>query len=522
MRFYKRNYIYVIVMGGGLIQLVAYGVQDIYLTGDPQITFFKVVYKRHTNFSTEPIRQLFSSQPDFGKKVTCTIARNGDLIHKMYLFVELPFIPPFKLDDGQTLDSLKKFAWVKRIGYALIKEIDVEIGGQIIDRHYGDWLNIWSELTIGAQSGGLSKMIGNVDELIKPSNGKSGYSLYIPLQFWFCKHNGLALPIVSLQYSEIKIHLEINNAESCYIVSPSHSIEINEDVVCFNEGEYIEQNNNDLSVGAVYSDYDTLTKKLYYVKTDGLKTFTTDTLVLDPVSGARVTPEIVGQDTCTAVRPVIEAVEEVQDTRLRSPLTLSCSWLYVDYIYLDTEERIRFSRSSHELLIEQLQFSGSKTLVSNNNLLQLSLNHPTKELIWVAQLNSLRNEPINDLFNYSNHFTSNPKLNRGVNSITRGTLLLNGRKRFIDRDGNYFNWVQPYDYHKRAPSEGIYVYSFGLFPETIQQPSGSCNMSKIDDVKLELEFDGSIRFDNTADFRLYAPNYNILRIVHGLGGIAFT
>merc|ERR1711937_109792 len=145
-------------MGGGLMQLVAYGAQDIYLTGNPQITFFKVVYRRHTNFSMESIEQTFNGNPDFGRKVVCTISRNGDLIHRVYLQVGLP---------GVVMTEDAYFRWVNWVGHALVKNVEVEIGGQ-----------------------------------------RPKVTLFIPLQFWFCRNPGLALPLIALQYHEVRINIE--------------------------------------------------------------------------------------------------------------------------------------------------------------------------------------------------------------------------------------------------------------------------------------------------------------------------
>ena len=118
-------------MGGGLMQLVAYGAQDIYLTGNPQITFFKVVYRRHTNFSMESIEQTFNGSTGFGKKVSCTISRNGDLVHKVYLEVTLTALA--QVGNGA-------LSWITNLGHALIDEVEVEIGGQRIDQHSGHFL----------------------------------------------------------------------------------------------------------------------------------------------------------------------------------------------------------------------------------------------------------------------------------------------------------------------------------------------------------------------------------------------
>src|SRR6056297_1465172 len=117
-------------MAGGIIQLVAYGIQDVYLTGDPQITFFKIIYRRHTNFATESVRQNFSTKADFGEKVTCTLGRVGDLAGKTYLYVNIPAIPPFVDPCTDLEDNIKKIAWVRNLGFALIKEITLEIGGR--------------------------------------------------------------------------------------------------------------------------------------------------------------------------------------------------------------------------------------------------------------------------------------------------------------------------------------------------------------------------------------------------------
>ena len=164
------------------MQLVAYGAQDIYLTGNPQITFWKVVYRRHTNFAMESIEQTFNGTADFGKRVTCTISRNGDLIHRVYLQVTLPAVSCVSSSTSSAC-----FRWVNYVGHTLINNVEVEIGGQRIDKHYGDWLNIWNELTQepGHQVG-YDNMVGNTIALTGTGlNGTEATTLYVPLQFWF-------------------------------------------------------------------------------------------------------------------------------------------------------------------------------------------------------------------------------------------------------------------------------------------------------------------------------------------------
>ena len=521
-------------MGGGLMQLVAYGAQDIYLTGNPQITFFKVVYRRHTNFSMESIEQTFNGTADFGKKVTATISRNGDLIHRVYLQVELPSVG---------VASGKSFRWVNWVGHALIKNVEVEIGGQRIDKHYGDWLHIWNELTQeSGKQDGYANMVGNVDRLFRPvgkgagpaigTDGVSGASgnlpaaggstlavgempgatLFIPLQFWFCRNPGLALPLIALQYHEVKINIEFRNAAEC----------------C------------------------------------GFK------------------------------------------SALPTGVKLNSASLYVDYIYLDTDERRRFAQVSHEYLIEQLQFTGEESVSQTNAKIKLNFNHPCKELIWVVQKDAFTSTQDHKVacevlgrqwFNYSDrvdktpfdstnpyvmrnvndnvintspdsqnsaiddltfglHTSStvgatgvggnasgggssgllgnyNPLYDAGGNPVDKAKLQLNGHDRFSERSGRYFNLVQPYQHHTNVPSVGINVYSFGLKPEE-HQPSGTCNMSRIDNATLNLTLTkASTEAVNKADgteleaagsckVRVYATNYNVLRIMSGMGGLAYS
>jgi len=381
------------------MQLVAYGAQDIYLTGNPQITFFKVVYRRHTNFSMEAIEQTFNGAADFGKRVTCTVSRNGDLMHKVYLQVTVPADP-----SGE---------YVKNLGQALIKFAEVEIGGQRIDKHYGDWMHIWNELS---QEAGKKEGYGLMTGAGSASAGISAETdLYIPLEFWFCRNPGLALPLIALQYHEVKINIEFR------------------------------------------------------------------------------------------------ALSELTST---TGLSLSAASLYVDYIYLDTDERRRFAQVSHEYLIEQVQFTGDESVSSVSNKIKLNFNHPCKELVWVVQRDgSIGNTPAKGRFDYTDG---------AENPVLIAKLQLNGHDRFSERMGRYFNLVQPYQHHTNVPKTGINVYSFGLKPEE-HQPSGTCNMSRIDNATLQLTLTADTVASNTdAKVRVYATNYNVLRIMSGMGGLAYS
>lgn len=275
------------------------------------------------------------------------------------------------------------------------------------------------------------------------------YTLYVPLQFWFCRNPGLALPLIALQYHEVKINLEFQEL-----------------------------------------------KNLCWTNT-------------------------------TAVRD-----------RVASAGLVSAS-LYVDYIYLDTEERRRFAQVSHEYLIEQLQYTGAESVTSTQNKLKLSFNHPCKELVWVVQRDSFVScdatvvDPYKGQqpFNYSDFWDAAAlapgyaQLDgsmAGKNPVVVAKLQLNGHDRFTEREGKYFNLVQPYQHHTNIPATGVNVYSFGLRPQE-HQPSGTCNMSRIDNAVLLLTLSANtVNAAATAQAKVFATNYNVLRVMSGMAGVAYS
>lgn len=564
-------------MGGGLMQLVAYGAQDVYLTGNPQITFFKVVYRRHTNFAMESIEQTFNGTGSFGNKVQCPIVRNGDLITKMYLRTTVS--AGTSIGASGAYSSIK-WAWVTSLGHALISSVELEIGGTRIDKHYGEWLTIWNELSrkIG-QDRGYNQMIGNVEELTVLDFQHPAYTMWVPLKFFFCRFDGLALPLIALQYHEVRINFEFLPVEQL--------------------------------------------------------------LSFEAASGAT------GKGLATALG-----------------LTLSSCSLYVDYIYLDSEERKRFAQASHEYLIEALQFPGSESITGVNSKFRLNLNHPCKFLIWTAKLGRYTNgntvlayhptdtyatqlaatkrfvlkyaatavagfaltdaygriSPVagssttTDIFNKINpvaitnsgaggavadvdnvtilgellpldfisqtvaswvttstvvvNFASGAvswvvpattatagdgiaakdivlyqwdnfgnQLDGTENSTYQALLQLNGQDRFSQREGTYFNYCQPWQHFSNTPSDGVNVYSFALNPEE-HQPSGTCNFSRIDNATLSITF-GRVSAltgisenaylgnylnsgSSTSNFNVWAVNYNVLRVMSGMAGLAYS
>jgi len=417
------------------MQLVAYGAQDVYLTGNPQITFFKVVYRRHTNFSMECIEQTWSGNSIVDGRCVATISRNGDLVHKMYLQLECT--------NANNPPSISD----------LIVDAEVEIGGQSIDKQSGAFMQAWNELThtCGIDVGGggdngtlFQKMSGTVNV--------GTNSRFVPLNFWFCKNAGLALPLIALQYHEVKVILN-------HTLTAAYG-------------------------GGVVSD----------------------------------------------------------------------NTLWVDYIYLDTDERRRFAQVSHEYLIEQVQEQTLQGGKSGDH--KLSFNHPVKELIWFATATELDvNWP---------RVTLPVVQHRNLPDATY-TLKLNGHDRFSARPHTYFSRVQVYQHHSgdggdnslfnfstalvergnvgQAPdaseklgliSDSICVYSFALNPEE-HQPSGTCNFSRIDTAELNSsqviaadtdenleDMGANDASDIVLTSRIVAINYNVLRIMSGMGGLAYS
>jgi hypothetical protein len=459
-------------MGGGLLQLVAFGAQDAYITGNPHITFWKVLYKRHTNFAVEAFRVNFTGAPMYGQRIVAVVNRNADLIWKTYVEVTLPNT------DGATAadDILWTAGAQRRLGYLLLKQIEVEIGGQIIDRHYGEWLYLWETLTadfdtsmkldnlVGGEYSGAVSTITTADAC-----GGRPKVLYVPLQFWFNRNPGLALPLIALQYHEVRFNITLE--DSVNLVSANRTSQ---------------------------SAYNTVSK-------------------------------------------AAAALPQLKDMAL-----------YIDYVYLDVDERRRFAQESHEYLIDQLQYTGQQTITTSSGRLDLTLNHPVKELIWVFQ--DARKTDCGDTTltvagntdgsaaNYTQPFSYNDIVNRA-------RLQINGQDRFDERYGDYFWKVQPYQHHtgggfsraivvtndttsptdpviSRTAPNPINVYSFAIQPEE-HQPSGTCNFSRIDTATLVFDSittsAGNYPSKSTPyNFRVYAVNYNIFRIMSGMGGLAYS
>lgn len=400
-------------MGGGLLDLVAKGGQDIYFICNPEISFFKKVYKRHTNFSMEQEKFLFDGDITFGRKAKFTIPRHGDLLKNMFLQFELP-----------NLSTNQKY--VNYIGYALIDYIEISIGGTVIDRQTGEWLYINNELSVKSGSKeGYRRMVGGNDnfKLYQLSTGNTGGTFIVPLNFWFSKDIGLALPLVALQYHEVEITLSLRKFSELWV-------------------------------------------------------------------------------TKTGVAPT-------------EPKLTNC-FISLEYVYLDSKERKLFSQSNHEYLIKQVQYSEKNTIIANQSIkkIPLNFNHPILELIFVVQRNNAfttGENSGNDYFYFSKSINPNE-------TIKTAQILLNNQDRTPLMTSKELRYLNVINSHTSIPYNNfIYLYSFSLNPESFQ-PSGSCNFSRFDNKELAIEFATGI---TASDVKVFAVNYNILRISMGMAGLAY-
>jgi len=406
------------------MQLVAQGAQDAYLTGDPKITFFKAQYKPHTNFAMECIEQVINGTPSAGGSSSVTISRNGDLVQEMFLKVTINSnanAQAARADDSATVYTAER----------VISECELSIGGQRIDKHYQRWWRLFTELNYDeAAKAKYSKMcnaVGNSDT----------DTVYLPLIFFFNRNPGLALPLIALQYHEVRVDFKWSSDDNIW-----------------------ESGNGKASV--------------------------------------------------------------------------KC---FANYIYLDTKERTMFAQKSHEYLIEQVQHTGAEAVSSTARNIRLNYTHPVKELVWCCPQTTgvstaaerLWNLTANDAANGATAIdasgSTQPHLSDGIVRLPLATLVddamplfklqLNGQDRMAEQDGKYFNQVQPLYHHSGCPAPGVYSYSFALKPEE-HQPSGTCNFSRIDNAT------AVVTAANEGNLEMFAVNYNILRVMSGMGGIAFS
>jgi len=541
-------------MPGGEVQLVAYGEENMYLNDDPQITFFKVVYRRYTNFSIETVKTNFIYQANFGKKISCELSKLGDLIHKMWLVIELPDIP-ILYDLTNTVDNKLKFAWARKIAYVLIDYVEIEISGQIISKMWGEWLNVLDELNYTNFNSSLDQYIGNLPELYIPkitSKGIKSYTLYIPMYFWFCNNSGLALPILCLEYNTIRFNIQINNFDNCAIFSPSNYIKVQkyygngifgEPLVQYSPQGYAWAEFDSIEPGDVDpTTMNILNYKLYYRKISDNSFVTTTNSYLSNLFTNNIYNIIQNKNT-KPINYIIYAIDSesvyvpipsldnnpksiyIENNYIfKKPLDIPLKniFLLVDYVYLDRDERNKFYNSKHEYIIEQIYFTGNYILQNLYNRNTIQILNPCKWLVFMGQLSYLTNPNVNDYFNYKTTFLRKDNKIQGDSVIVNASFSYNSIGNIEEFPMNYYNLLVPFNNFPMAkiPS-GFGVSTFSLYPINIQA-SGSCNMSCLNTFEINTYFNRIDEKYNKYIFKCYAVTHNVLRIVHGVSGTIFN
>jgi hypothetical protein len=406
-------------MSGGLLQLVAYGSQDVYLTGNASISFWKSTYRRYTSFALESIQNTFSGSTGFGKRVTVSIPRNGDLISTQWIEITLK-----KHETNASFFPAEQ----------MLKTVELEIGGQRIDQHYSDYFRLFTECYYSDTEKRAYRAMVDFDNPAAGEDTCVTKRMFVPLQFFYNGAPGLALPLVALQYHEVRLNIQFESAA------------------------VLEANGVD-----------------------------------------------------TTVDPTIT--------------------LYTTYVYLDSAERKRFSQQSHEYLITVVQHTGPESVCpcayTRTQNVRLNFNHPCKTLLWCLRGETYGQLTTGELGETDDRYAV----------LQSSRLQLNGHDRMDERVGAYFNKVQPFEFLRTAPHAGIYMYSFCLKPDEIVQPSGSVNMSRIDNATLILTTKAASANSNanicdemtTLDtgtevnsLLVFAESFNVLRVLSGMGGLAYS
>lgn len=471
-------------MGGGLLQLIAVGQIDEYLSINPELSFYQYVYKKHTNFAMESKQLTFQKNPVLEPTTRtntyeCIISRYGDLLSELYFCFTLPDIYS---------SDVYKFRWIKNAASFFIKKASIYIDGTLIDQTTGEWMNIWNELTLPSSDTRYDSMFGNVSEMLDPKlpysrvtlyNNKFTYNFYpsrskfldnepsiksrnviIPLNFWFTKNPSLALPLLRLQFNIISIKIETETSEYLYQV-------------------WSQDLNNYIS--PIYYN------QLYNTNIN-INTFTKQFSIL----------------------PYIEA----------------------NYVFLADEERnTLFLRPKLTYMVEQLTINSthaiSSTSTANYNI-NVIVNNPTKEIIW-----TLRRDDYLKFNEFNNYSADIPESTNGI--LEKAIIKFNSNNRIEEKQAEYFNMIQPYQHHTKIPKQGIYCYSFALYPEK-EFISGYYNAAL---VKTNLLINIKENYNNneinsrlinigkqpyTFNYlaNVYSVNYNIFEIVGSQAGMKFT
>ena len=548
-------------MPAGEIILVAYGEENIVLSENPQITFFKIIYRRYTNFSIETVQTNFLYEGKFGKKYTVEIAKIGDLINKMWLVLELPEIPKI-YNFNNEIDNKIKFKWTKKLAYAIIDYVEIEIGSQIISRQWGEWMNILEELNWNNFGNSLDEYIGNTVDLTTYKYLNQNFqskTLYVPMFFWFCNNSGTSLPLLCLEYNTVRFNIQLNDFQSCAIFSPSNYIYLSSYYGNGILGEPLIQYSNQ---GIAWAEFDSLdigaydpvtfnvtTYILYYRKISDNEFITTSNFLpniinlLDNNLSNAYNFVIFGLYSGSIFIPVTSDpsnpqsiyIQQTYNFSVPSNLVFKNMYLLCNYIYLDREERKKFYENKHEYIIDQIYYSNPKYLNNLNNRIFIESINPCKYFIFMAQVKYFLNYNVNQNFNYNIYFFDSSMINNNfiINNTSLKTFVnkpvikyayfsLNSNTSMENNDYKFYSTLIPFLTYPRSKNESEFgMLSFSLYPNTLQ-PSGSCNFSYFTSFEINTVFNPVDINYNQYIFKCYTNNYNILTIANGVAAPIFN
>jgi len=544
-------------MGGGLMQLVAYGAQDVYLTGNPQITFFKVVYRRHTNFSMECIEQPLDSSR-FGGRHTVQVLRNGDLAGRMYLKTTLPGLTA---TNGQV-------CWIRRVGHALIDNIECTVGGSQVDKHWGTWYDVWYELThTNEQERGYGKMIGDTAENTTLAASVAQSQLYVPLQFWFNRNTGLALPLIALQYHEVRFNIQFAQLADlvCKTSAASYTGADLNDTSILVDYIYLDQEER-RRMAQVGHEY--LIEQLQFNGAESV-TGVNQRVKLDFNHPCK---ELIWAVRTNAMADGNEYLAHFQTSREQViadaanhvaagmvSTSTGTNWSAVDLSGVSTQTAgivtVQNNNTVFHFVVQNDSSANgpSNILYVNGSTALSAVCTKVVEVNADVTINAAGDAVVSNVTAVNHSLTiddvSAPVSNLGIDNrdttataadvvvnqpfnygsrldgtgvvVDSAKLQLNGHDRFDEQKGDYFNYVQPHQHHTRTPADGIFVYSFGLNPEQ-HQPSGTANLSRIDTTMLNLKFTDAVKGGDGSLLWIFAFSYNVFRIMSGMGGLAYA
>ena len=470
--------------GGALMQLVAYGASDVYLTGDPKVTFFQTAYKRHTNFAMETVQQTISGAMTPGGLTSVTISRSGDLIGDMFVVLQPT---PASASNLTSTNSVADMNWVAERAFS---SVELFIGGQSIDKHYQLWFRLYSEVFLNDTK---KQNWGKLTSFPVPNNnGTSTGYVYLPLIFFFNRNPGLYLPLIALQYHEVRIDFTMAANYASYFGQNPFAVWANYVYLDTPEREKFAK-----------TGHEYLIEQVQYINGNPVGTSTENTPSVIRLQYNHPVKELIWcyQNPAPSTNPnslwnFSSSVSNVNVTCDPAKLVASCSPYQTQAVgcpVLYTPGPF-----ANPLYVTAL------SNVTTGNTISVQSNVVSGNVFWVEAGNQ--------------QYSSNSTSGQEVGPLHSFKLMLNGTDRFVPQFGKYFNQYQPFQYHSGLPYPGIYMYSFALKPEELQ-PSGTCNFSRIDMVQVAVNLKSSLPSLNQ---QMFAVNYNILRVQSGLGGLAFA